>query len=106
MAVAAKSRTIGFYAQHIKPQIKPEYLEPNFLRLGFIFAYLALSIGSIWLIAQPSTTLPMRVGLSLVIGWSFGSFGFLAHELLHGSIIRNSFWQTAIAWLMMVPYFI
>jgi fatty acid desaturase len=103
---AEKARSIGFYAQHVRQQIPARYFEPSLNRLFYIFLYLGLSVGSIWLMAQPETTVWMKLGLSLVIGWSFGSFGFLAHELLHGSIVRSTFWQTTIAWFMLVPFFV
>jgi fatty acid desaturase len=42
----------------------------------------------------------------VVLGNCFGAFGFLAHEILHGSVFRNTKLAEVIAFPMLIPMFI
>jgi fatty acid desaturase len=47
---------------------------------------------------------PYKLLLSLVIGQCWGMSGLLAHELLHGSIIRNKAWQNFFGFWALLPF--
>lgn len=53
-------------------------------------------------------TLPWyaNLSLSLVIGVAWGMSGLLAHELLHGSIVRSKKLQNAYGFMALLPYMI
>lgn len=41
---------------------------------------------------------------SLVLGGAYGSLGFLGHETLHGSVVKNKFIQNVIGYLAFLPF--
>jgi len=63
-----------------------------------IIAVATIAIAGGWV---PWFTVPL---LSLVIGGSFAGMTFVAHELLHGGIVRDKRWQYAIGWLAFLPF--
>ena len=46
------------------------------------------------------------VALSLVIAQAFGGMGFAAHEILHGSTVRNRRLQDVLGWVGFLPFMV
>lgn len=82
-------RTMGWYAQQIAPYLPAEAFKPVPRRLWGGVAYLALALGAIAAIARFELHPLACVGLSVVIGQSFAGLGFLGHEILHGTVVKN-----------------
>ena len=82
--------SIGWYASRVAPHLPKEAFKPAPVRLWGGLAYLLLTkagIAAIWLFALP---LWANLLLSLVIGMSFAGMGFLGHEILHGTVVKNA----------------
>ncbi len=60
-----------------------------------VCAALLLLVGPPW---------PVRLLLSLLIGLSFVSLGFLGHEILHGSVVASHRWQDVLGGLCLFPF--
>lgn len=80
----------GWYGARIAPHLPKEVFEPVPARLWGGFAYLLITAGSI--IAIGTLHLPWWANLllALVIGQGFAGLGFLGHEILHGTVVRNA----------------
>ncbi len=92
------------YVRELRPDLPPRVFERAWSRLWFVPAHLAiitlatLAIAHSWV---PWFVVPL---LSLVIGASFAGMTFVAHEALHGAIVRNKRLQLAIGWLGFLPF--
>lgn len=97
---------VGYYAQQIRPFLTEKDLAPNRGRIGFFAAYAAFVITALYFLGTYELSWPIKLALGLGLGWCYGSFGFLCHELLHGSIVRSTFIQNTLAFFCMSPFLI
>jgi len=83
-------RTMGWYAQQIAPHLPAEAFKPVRGRLWGGLAYLSLVVGSIVAIGMYDLHPLQNLGLSVLIGQGFAGLGFLGHEILHGTVVKNA----------------
>lgn len=92
------------YVRALRPDLPAQLFERARSRLWFIPAHLAIvttatvAIACAWV---PWFVVPL---LSVVIGASFAGMTFIAHEVLHGAIVRGKRLQYAIGWLGFLPF--
>ena len=101
-----KSRTASYYARALKPELPASALKParsrllwlpvHVINIAFCMTILALGWVPLWLAA----------GVSLAIGASFGGLTFLAHETLHGAVVRGRFARRVIGTVCFAPFMI
>lgn len=92
------------YVRALRPELPARVFERARSRLAFVPAHLAIIATATLAIAcgwVPWLLVPV---LSLVIGASFAGLTFVAHEALHGGIIRDKRWQYVIGWLGFLPF--
>jgi fatty acid desaturase len=108
-------KPVSFYAQHLRGVLPANIFEPVRLRLLWCAGYLAVMAGSMTLIATFETLMPeaawymawpMKAMLGMVIGVCAGALGFFAHEVLHGSVVRNRKLQDLLGFVGFMPWFI
>ncbi len=91
------------YARALKPLLPAGAFEPARSRLFWLPVHLgviALSIGAI----SMKVPWPFLPALSLCIGMSFGGLTFLAHEVLHGAVVRGRRWRHLVGWVAFLPF--
>jgi len=81
---------IGWYASRIAPHLPREAFKPVPSRLWGGLAYLVTGTAGILAIGLNDLPLLANMLLSVVIGMSFGGLGFLGHEILHGTVVKNA----------------
>lgn len=92
------------YVRALRPELPARVFDRAPSRLWFVPAHLAIitlatvAIAAGWV---PWFVVPL---LSLVIGASFAGMTFIAHEVLHGAIVRSKRLQYAIGWLGFLPF--
>jgi fatty acid desaturase len=92
------------YVHELRPDLPAAAFEPATSRLALVptyFAVIAISIVAIasgWL---PWLLVPL---LSLVIGASFAGLTFVAHEAIHGGIVRGRTARQVVGWLGFLPF--
>ena len=92
------------YVQALRSDLPEHGFERAPSRLAFVPVHVAIITTSMLAIALgwvPWFVVPL---LSLVIGASFAGMTFVAHELLHGGMVRNKHVQYAIGWLGFLPF--
>jgi fatty acid desaturase len=92
------------YVRALRPDIPARVFERARSRLWFVPAHLAIiTLASVTIVHgwAPWFVAPL---LSLVIGASFAGMTFIAHEVLHGAVVRNKHLQYAIGWLGFLPF--
>jgi len=99
-------RNIGFYSQHLRSKLPSNIFEPKVERVFWLVGYVLIIAMAFSALALFQLPIIVKIALGLVIGTFFGGLGFFAHELLHGSVIRNRKLQDVIGFFCLMPFFI
>src|SRR5690349_1823734 len=92
------------YVRALRPHLAPETSEPARSRLLFIPGHLGViaiassAIAGGWI---PYLLVPV---LSLAIGMSFAGLTFVAHEAIHGGIVRGRTARWIVGWVGFLPF--
>lgn len=105
-ADAEALRPFTFYASHLRALMPKEMFELAPLRVGFFLTYFGLAAAGFAAFMLMDLTWPIKLALAVVIGFCYGGLGFTAHEVLHGSVVRNKTLQDIIAFFSFMPFFI
>ncbi|MBA3462095.1 MAG: fatty acid desaturase [Deltaproteobacteria bacterium] len=97
---------LSHYVHAIKPELPAEAFTPARSRLAWIpvhFAIIAVAAASIALGWVPWFVYPV---LGLVIGVSFSCLTFLAHESMHGGVVRDKRARMIVGWIGFLPFMV
>src|SRR5213078_5422333 len=92
------------YVRELRPELAPETAEPARSRLAFFPGHLAVIAIAACVIAGGWIPYPLVPLLSLVIGTSFAGLTFVAHEAIHGAIVRGRTARWIVGWLGFLPF--
>lgn len=101
---AATLRACAEYAKELRPLLAPELFERKPFRLLWLPVHLAVIAAAATTLLTTEVHWGWRIGLALVIGHSYGCLMFLAHEILHGTVVKNRHLQNWLSGLCMLPY--
>lgn len=100
-------RHLGYYTRILKKRLPREYFEPVPSRLLWFIPHLSVIIAGIASLIMFDLHWGIKLPISIVIGASMASLGFLGHEILHGAVVKTPwlrnflgqicFWQFAIS---------
>lgn len=86
-------RTFGWYAARVAPHLPKEAFQPVPSRLWGGLAYLVVAVSGIVAIGAFDLPVFVNIAISIVLGLCYGGIGLFAHEVLHGTVIRNRKWR-------------
>jgi fatty acid desaturase len=92
------------YVRELRPRLKRGVFKPARSRLLWLPLHLAivtLCISALHQRAVPWLAAPL---LSLLIGMSYAGLTFLAHETLHGAVVRNPLLRYLVGWIGFSPF--
>jgi fatty acid desaturase len=92
------------YASELKPLLPNGVFSPARSRLLWLPVHLAVIGAGTWCIAQHGVVWWLVPLLSSCIGMSFAGLTFLAHETLHGSVVRGRRLRQVVGWLGFSPF--
>lgn len=92
------------YVRALRARLTPEMSEPARSRLAFVPAHLAVIAVAGCAIARGWVAYPFVPLLSLVIGMSFAGLTFVAHEAMHGGIVRGRAARSVVGWIGFLPF--
>ncbi|MGB8001571.1 MAG: acyl-CoA desaturase [Anaerobacillus sp.] len=81
--------TFSWYAARIKKHLPKEAFKPAPARLIGGLTYVAITVTCFLIIGLFNLPLFLNLIFSVIIGASFAGMGFLGHEILHGTVVRN-----------------
>jgi fatty acid desaturase len=96
--------SISDYARDVRPHLPRSIFEPARSRLLWLPLHAAVIGVGTWLLWQHPPALWLRPLLSLLIGCSFAGLTFVAHETLHGAVVRHRGARRVIGWLGFLPF--
>jgi fatty acid desaturase len=97
-------RPASAYVRELRPRLGPEVFAPAGSRLLWLPAHLVIIAAAIAAIATgwiPWLLLPV---VSLVLGVSYAGITFLAHETLHGGVVRGRRLRHVVGWIGLLPF--
>lgn len=92
------------YVRALRPDLPAEAFEPARGRLALIPAHLAVIAAAILAIASGLVPWPVVPLISLVLGVSFAGLTFIAHEAMHGGIVRGRVARQLVGWIGFLPF--
>ena len=99
---------ISHYAGQLKPLLPREVFAPVPSRLAWLPVHMAIvatcTVGIVRAKAAGRAAWLLIPFLSLAVGLGFAGMTFLAHELLHGAVVRNRRLRYALGWILLLPF--
>jgi fatty acid desaturase len=92
------------YVAELRSALPPEVNEPARSRAALVPIYLAVIATAITAVALGWIPWPVVPIVSVVIGVCFGALTFVAHEALHGGIVRDKRLQHIIGFFGFLPF--
>lgn len=99
-------RSVSSYASELKRALPARALAPARSRLLWLPVHLTVIVLGALAIARDWVPMPFPWLVSLGIGMSFGGLSFLAHEVLHGAVVRSMWQRRLVGWLGFLPFFV
>lgn len=103
---APVTRDLAFYRRELMPELGTEIFKPNPMRLVW---YAASVIGAVLFligIIHWAPNWPLKLACGLGLGFCNGLLGFLAHEILHGSVVKNQRSQMVLGFFGLLAFLI
>jgi len=97
---------LSHYVKALRPELPPETFQPAHSRLLWIpfhFAVIAICAVSIARAWVPWPVVPL---LGIVIGLSYSCLTFVAHESMHGGIVRGKLARQIVGWIGFLPFMV
>ncbi len=101
------SHSIAYYAGRVRRDLSRDVFAPARSRLLWLPVHVSIAgflIAGVSLLLESGTSWLLVVPLSLVIGVSFAGLTFLAHETLHGAVIRGRKARALVGWVGFLPF--
>lgn len=99
-------KNIGFYRREVMPLLGAEVFELNPLRLGWFAACVSVAVVGFYAIVALDLPWFAKLAIGIAIGLANGVLGFVTHELLHGSIVKNERVQNVLGFFGLMPFLI
>ncbi len=94
----------SYYGAILRKKLDPKIFKPVPSQMLFAVGYMSLSVLCFYFLVWVQPAWPFKLGLSLVLGFSMGMLGFIAHEIMHGSVVRQPIVQNVVSFLCLTPY--
>jgi fatty acid desaturase len=98
--------SIADYARKLRPHLPQAVFEPAPARLGWLALHVTIVGLGIWALAAGGLPWPVAALLSLPIGAAFAGMAFVAHEVLHGAVVRRRWLRRLAGWVGFMPFLI
>lgn len=92
------------YVGELRSSLPPDAFKPAHARLALIPVHLAVIATATLAIAHGWLPWPVAPALSIVIGISFACLTFVAHEALHGGVVRGKALRHLVGWIGFAPF--
>ncbi len=99
-------RPVNEYVRALRPSLSRELFAPAPSRVLWLLVHLGVIAAGIVGIAYHVGGWPGRIVAALLIGHSFAGAAFVAHETLHGSVVRGARLRLAVGWIAFLPFVI
>lgn len=102
----AELKPLTQYQQELKKILPAEIFVRNPMRLSFLFLFLGLSFSLIILVLYLDIAWYWKLLAAIMLGQSNAGLTFLAHETLHGAVVKNQTLQNIIGAIGFAPFLV
>ena len=95
---------VAAYVRQVRPLLPAEAFAPARSRALWIPVHYAIIVALIWALATGHVPWPLWPVVSLVIGGCMAGVTFVAHEALHGGVVRGRALLRVVGWLGFLPF--
>lgn len=95
---------LSSYVRELRPVLPPETFAPARSRLLWLPLHLTVIGVATWAIATGRVPWFLVPVISVVIGVSFSGLTFLAHETLHGAVVKGKRMRRIVGWVGLLPF--
>lgn len=99
-----KLHPAAHYAREIRPHLPPGTFDPVPSRLAWLVLHIAVIVSATTAIARGWGGLPAAILASLVIGHAFAGLAFVAHETMHGAVVRHLGLRYLVGFIAFLPF--
>ncbi len=99
-------KNIGYYRREVMPLLSAEIFQMDPLRLVWFGACCVVAVVGFYSIVALDLPWFAKLAIGILIGFANGILGFVTHELLHGSIIKNERAQNVLGFFGLMPFLI
>ncbi|HET7505465.1 MAG TPA: fatty acid desaturase [Kofleriaceae bacterium] len=96
--------TVSAYAREIRPMLPHSAFAPARVRALWVPVHYTIIALLTWALASHHVPWPLWPVVSIVIGCSMGGVTFVAHEALHGGVVRGRLALRVLGWLGFLPF--
>lgn len=100
------SRSVSFYARALKPHLPTQVFAPAHSRLLWLPIHVAVVVVGVAILAAGWVPWFLAPAISVLIGASFAGLTFLAHETLHGAVVRGRLARRVVGTIGFLPFMI
>lgn len=97
---------VSHYAREIKPLLAAGTFDPVPVRLLWLALHVPVVVLGIWAIAAGGFAWPVQALISIPIGLAFAGLAFVAHEALHGAMVRTAWARRLVGGIGFLPFLI
>jgi fatty acid desaturase len=97
---------VSYYAALVRPELPGQSFAPARSRVTWLLLHIAVATVGTLAISRAWGGWPVRLLLSLIIAHSYATMALVAHEAMHGSILRGAFARHCVGWLGFLPLLI
>ncbi len=94
----------SYYGAILRKKLDPKIFKPVPSQILYFFGYWTAALLCFYFLVWIQPVWPIKLLLSLVLGFSLGMLGFIGHEVMHGSVIRNARIQNIIGFICLSPF--
>jgi fatty acid desaturase len=95
---------LSSYAGALKPELPKQAFEPARSRLLWLPVHALVIAGATLTVARDALPWFLLPLLSLLVGFSFAGLAFLAHETLHGAVVRQRRLRYLVGFVAFLPF--
>lgn len=103
---AKELKALTFYQQELKKRLPEGIFNRTPARALYLVSFLAINISLISYVVTANPAWYLKLIVALVIGQFNAGMAFVAHETLHGSIVKNKFLQQLIGTIGFAPFLV
>lgn len=98
--------TMGDYVRELSAELPKETFKKEPGRLKYAFFFLFANAAIVYTFKNFELSWMMKLPLAIIMGTFLGGGAFIAHEVLHGAVIKNRKWQNFVGFFGFAPFLI
>jgi fatty acid desaturase len=97
---------VSHYTRVLRPHLPEGVFDPVPARLLWLALHVPVAVLGIWAIAAGGLAWPLKALISVPIGLAFAGMAFVAHEALHGAMVRARWARRLVGGIGFLPFLI